>query len=166
MLLLKTTILKLYHSFMVSPVFATLTVLVEPLRIMFANETDYLIMLTLAIIIDLIIGALKYIKLDKFSFKDLVIGLIVKVLVAYGGIALFLSFASLEDGWVAEWFLLISKFTVLLYPAGSALSNMYIVTDHKFPPISFMRKLKAFDQIITPSALTIEEVKKNEKDKP
>lgn len=151
--LLKTSLVKLWHSALVSPFFSTLAFIITPIKLLLESEKDFFVMLTMAIIIDLIVGIMKYIKLHKFSFKDMVLGLIVKVVVGYGGMMLFLAFASLEDGWVSEWFLLMAKFTILLYPAGSTLANMYVLTDKRFPPISFMKRLKAFDAVLTPSVI-------------
>lgn len=148
--LLKIAVLKLYYSAITSPIFATIALFFEPLRRLVTDELSFFIILTMAIIIDLIIGAIKYWKLKKFCFKQLVLGLMVKVAVAYGGMLLFLAFKSLDPGIAAEWFGLIAKFTVLLYPAGSAFSNMYIVTDGKFPPIGFMKRLKTFDDVMNP----------------
>ena len=153
--LFKLTASKLYHSFIVSPLFATLAFLIEPLHKLLSNEIDFFTILTFAILIDLVIGALKYAKLNSFSFKEMLLGLIVKCAVAYGGMTLFIMFSTFDDGAAAAWFILVAKFTVLLYPAGSSFSNMYCLTGGRFPPINFMRKLKSFDDILTPSALLI-----------
>lgn len=150
--LLKTSMISLWHAFLASIIlFAPLAKLFEPLRAIINDESVYFALLTLAILIDLVVGVMKHVKLHAFSFRELVIGLIIKVVVAYGGLILFLSFAMLEDGWASDWFTLVAKFTVLLYPAGSAISSMYCLTDGSFPPISFMRRLKAFDEVLAPT---------------
>lgn len=149
--LLKTAMIKLLYAFAASPLFATFALFVTPIRTMLDGEKEFIALLTVALLIDLLVGAMKYLKLHQFSFKDMLFGLIIKVVVAYGGVMLFLMFASLDDGWVAEWFTLVSKFTILLYPAGSALSNMYILTEKKFPPIGFMKRLKSFEEIVVTS---------------
>lgn len=158
---LKTTILKLYHSLLISPVFATASLFIQPLEKISKDHANFFSVLTMAILIDLIIGALKYLKLHSFSFRNMLLGLIVKIAVGFGGMLLFVSFSTLEDGNVSDWFLTVAKFTILLYPAGSAFSNMFILTNGKFPPIGFMRRLESFDKIMTPTALMIEEDGKN-----
>ena len=165
LLLLKATLLQLWHSLIVSPILATAALLINPIRVLFESESDFFAILTLALMIDLLIGMLKHLKINNFSFRDLALGLIIKVVVAYGGLLLFMSFASLEDGPIVEWFIFVSKFTILLYPAGSAFSNMFILTDGRFPPLKFMKKLKSFDEIITPASLLIEERERNEKNR-
>ena len=162
---MKHTLLGLYHALVASPIFATFALLIAPIRRMLNNEKDFFVLLTLALLIDLFIGMVKYIKLKKFCFKDLVTGLIVKVMVSYGGIILFLSFAVLEEGWASEWFTLVARFTVLLYPAGSAFANMYVITNGRFPPISFMKKLKSFEEIITPAAIIVDDYNDTQKSK-
>jgi hypothetical protein len=146
--LFKTSMQTLYYSFLLSPFFATIALYVNPISEMFDDEKSFFVMLTTALIIDLIMGVMKHLKLNQFSFRNLVLGLIVKVLVAYCGAVLFFSFAGLEDGWLAEWFKLVAKFTVLVYPTGSAVSNMYVITGGRFPPVSFMRKLDTFKEIV------------------
>lgn len=155
--ILKTNFLKLAYSFAASPLFATLAMFVNPLEEMLTREEDFFTTLLMALSIDLVIGIIKYVKLFQFSFREMLLGFIVKVFVAFGGMVLFLSFAGLEEGWASEWFTLVAKFTVLLYPAGSALTNMYVITNGKFPPLEFMKRLKWFDGMVTPSTLTIGE---------
>lgn len=159
--ILKLTLLKLYHSALVAPVFATASLFIKPLREIAENHADFFTILTLAILIDFIIGILKYVQLHKFSFKHMLVGLIVKIAVGFGGMLLFVAFLTLETGNVSDWFLTVAKFTVLLYPAGSAFANMFVITNGKFPPISFLKRLDTFDKIITPSALSLEEDEKN-----
>src|SRR5687767_13004551 len=143
-LLMRFILLKLYQSILASPLLATTALFFDPLRQLVSDELRFFSILTMALIIDLIIGAIKYWKLSEFSFKHLLFGLIVKVAVSYGGMMLFLAFKSLDPGIAAEWFGLIAKFTVLLYPTGSAFANMYIITNGKFPPIGLMKKLRTF----------------------
>lgn len=145
---LKITLLKLSQSFEGASILATISLFIKPLKDMVYNELSFFSVLTLAIIIDLLVGSMKYWKLNQFSFRKLLTGLLIKVIVAYGGILLFLTFATLDPGIAAQWFALVAKFTVLLYPSGSAFVNMYILTDGKFPPIGFMKKLDTFEEMM------------------
>lgn len=144
---IKFSFIKIFQSFEGASVLATAALLLKPLKDMVYNELSFFSILTMAIIIDLIIGGLKYWKINMFSFSQLVVGLIIKVTVAFGGITLFLAFKSLDPGIAAEWFALVAKFTVLLYPAGSAFTNMYILTNGRFPPIGLMKRLDSFDKM-------------------
>lgn len=160
LILIRLLLVKLYNSILASPFFATVALLFDPLRQLIADELSFFSILTMALIIDLIIGAIKYWKLSQFSFKKLLLGLMIKVIVSYGGMMLFLSFKSLDPGIAAEWFALVAKFTVLLYPAGSAFTNMYTVTDGKFPPLGFMKKLQTYGD--STDALSKLETKKDD----
>lgn len=151
MLFLKLTLAKLYNAVLSGSILATVALFLEPLRKLVTDELSFFSMLTMAIIIDWVIGVMKYWKINEFSFKNMLIGLMIKVAVAYGGMLMFLAFQSLDPGIASEWFGLIAKFTVLLYPAGSAFSNMYIITGGKFPPVGFMKKLKSFNDSLSPS---------------
>lgn len=151
LLLLKWTFVKLYNAFTISPFLATASLFFKPILEILDNQIDFFAILSVALIIDLVIGVIKYLKLSQFSFKKMLLGLITKVMVSYGGMLMFMLFASLDEGLMAQWFMLVAKFTVLLYPTGSAFANMFIVTNGKFPPVGFMRKLKSFEEFSGPS---------------
>ena len=160
MLIMKMTLLKLYHAFLASIILTSLSAFIAPLRKLVSDELSFFSVLTMALLIDLVIGIIKYWKLSQFSFREMVTGLIIKVAVAYGGMLIFLSFQSLDPGIAADWFGLLAKFTVLVYPAGSAFANMYVITAGRFPPIAFMKKLKDFDQISSSTVSVIEDKQK------
>ena len=147
-MILKAILLKLWHCMIMAFPMSIVALVITPLKALIETQTDYLTILMVAIVIDLFIGVIKYIKLRRFSFKKLIVGLMLKISVAYGAIVLLILLSSLEDGGVVEWFLLIGKFTVLLYPAGSAFANMYTITDGKFPPIKLMKFLEGFEQLL------------------
>lgn len=151
MRLFKRSMVTLLKYFLGSMLMASLAMAISPLASMISGEKDYFMVLTMCVVIDLLIGAMKDLKLHSFSFLKMLINLIIKVAVAYGAMLLFLSFANLEEGWAAEWFTLVAKFTVLLYPAGDTLLNMYILTEGRFPPLSFMKRMKAFDEVLGPT---------------
>lgn len=154
--MLKSLLTKLAHALAVSPFLATLSIWFTPLQDVILAQSSFFGILTVLIMIDLVMGIIKYVKLKKFSFRQLIIGLIVKVAVTFLGMIVFLMFSTLDDGPIIGWFLLVAKFTILLYPAGSVFSNMYVVSGGKFPPIKLMKYLEAFDQLSEPLMPKIE----------
>jgi len=101
-----------------------------------------------AVIIDHVVGSYvhAYIKKD-FKMKLNVQGffmkttLIVFVFFLGRGIVYMLG----EENVVAIYFRMIMRLMVFIYPAGSALVNISIITNGKFPPLGFMKKIAKFN---------------------
>ncbi len=51
-----------------------------------------------------------------------------------------------EDNFVSQGLLLVTRLSVFMYPAASAWMNISAITDGKFPPIAWTKKLKAFNE--------------------
>ena len=102
-----------------------------------------------AVIIDHVVGSYVHAFHKKdFTFKKNIQGffmkttLIVFVFFLGRGIVHILG----EDNPVAFYFRMIMRLMVFIYPAGSALVNISIVTNGKFPPVGFMNKITRFNQ--------------------
>lgn len=145
---LKNDFIHLYQTLLLSPIFATISLFVDRVKGMLDEESKFYSLIIISITIDLAIGIGRYIKEHKFAFDAMLSGLVVKVMVAFGAMLLFSAFASLEDGWASEWMMLVGKYAVLLYPAGSTFKNMYVLTDGRFPPVKWMKFMKAFEDMI------------------
>jgi len=46
---------------------------------------------------------------------------------------------------VTDYFSILSRLMVLIYPAGSALMNFSLITKGNFPPTAWMDKIKEFN---------------------
>ncbi|TYP71477.1 hypothetical protein [Aquimarina intermedia] len=102
-----------------------------------------------AIIIDHILGSYihKFIKND-FSILENIKGLMIKcVLVVTVG---YLNEGFLhilgKDGTLGIYLVVILKLMVFVYPAGSAWTNSSIITNGKFPPISWTKRINLFNK--------------------
>ena len=51
-----------------------------------------------------------------------------------------------EVDFISIYFKVLLQIMVILYPAGSAMVNLSIITDGVFPPIGWMKKLKNFNE--------------------
>lgn len=99
---------------------------------------------------DLAMGVWKHWKMNTFSFKNMIYGLTQKmffVIVFY-----FLSEAFLQiiadadlDSIYTKVFL---RFLLFIWPAGNALVNMGIVTNGKFPPLAFLKRIHKFNETL------------------
>lgn len=102
-----------------------------------------------AVLIDHVVGSYvhAYIKKD-FTMKKNVQGffmkttLIVFVFFLGRGIVHILG----DENPIAIYFRTLMRLMVFIYPAGSALVNISIITKGKFPPLGFMNKITKFNQ--------------------
>lgn len=115
----------------------------------FSLNSGYVIFVFIAIIIDHLVGSWvhAFIKRD-FSMKKnikgfftktimvILVGIIVEGMVYLLGSRLFIS----------DYFGFISKIMVFIYPAGSALMNVSIITNGVFPPTVWLDKIKKFNR--------------------
>ena len=102
-----------------------------------------------AVIIDHLVGTYVHAKIKKdFSMKKNIQGFFMKAFLIVGvyflgrGIVHILG----EENVVAIYFRMIMRLMVFIYPAGSALVNISIITKGKFPPIGFMEKITRFNK--------------------
>lgn len=61
---------------------------------------------------------------------------------------------------VTDYFAVVSRLMVFVYPAGSALMNVAILTDGAFPPVAWMERIKRFN-----SELDVKQFQGKEEDK-
>lgn len=102
-----------------------------------------------AIMIDHVLGTWvhAFVKRD-FSMKKNIFGFFTKVtlVVFVGFLAEGVAHIISDGNFIANYFSIVAKLMVFIYPAGSALMNSAIITDGKFPPIGFMNKIKKFNR--------------------
>lgn len=114
----------------------------------FDNQV-FMSLVLLTIIIDMILGAWVHwgIKHD-FSFRKLFWGFAGKTLVLILGYVLFEMIHQIVEDVeiIATYFKVTLKLVVILYPAGSAMVNMSLITNGRFPPIGWMHRLERFSK--------------------
>lgn len=112
------------------------------------NQT-FMIFVFIAIILDHILGTIvhAFIKRD-FVFKKNVAGFLLKGGACIAGYSLFVMIHEIlkDVPFIADYFQILIQFMVFIYPAGSAMGNLSIITGGKFPPIGWMKKLEKFQE--------------------
>jgi hypothetical protein len=113
------------------------------------NNSDYVGFCMLAIVIDHILGTIRHLFIDKdFTIKQNIKGMVIKIgLVVCVGL-LFEGLNSIvkSDSIIKEYLIMTTRLMVFLYPAGSAFGNSSILSGGKFPPTSWIDKLKKFQK--------------------
>lgn len=112
-------------------------------------NVGYAILVLTAVAIDHILGTVYHAFWTKdFCFKKNVKGLVIKLLIVVSVGYLFEGLNMLmEDAtFIVDYTLMTLRVMVFLYPAGSAFSNTYVMTNKKFPPMGFMEWLKRFTE--------------------
>ncbi|MGH1520526.1 hypothetical protein [Chryseobacterium sp. JK1] len=110
----------------------------------------FIILLTGGLLGDLIIGIIKHLKLNSFSFKKMLLGFTLKmaiITIAYFFTEAILQIIS-EGEMDSIYFKVISKLAIFLFPAGNAAINMGIITNGKFPPLGFLMKFEKFNKTL------------------
>ncbi len=134
----------------------TLASTLSPFTVIFSKFIDwsignsiYLIFTLGAIIVDHFLGTIvhKWIKRD-FSWKLNAIGLLTKVGMVVCASFLFEGVEHILDSEsiVKDYINILLRMVVFIYPMGSALSNMSIITKGKFPPVGLMKRISIFEK--------------------
>lgn len=111
------------------------------------NNQIFLSLVFLAIAIDHILGTFVHWSIKKdFSAKKNLYGLLTKGFAVCAGYVLFEMIHQIVDDvqFVATYFKVILQLTVMLYPVMSALRNLSLITEGKFPPAIWFAKLEGF----------------------
>lgn len=115
----------------------------------FSLNSGYVIFVFIAIIIDHLVGTWvhAFIKRD-FSMKKNIVGFFTKTFlaIAVGIIAEGISYIMGEGMFVTDYFNTLSRLMVFIYPAGSALMNVSVITKGAFPPTAWMERVKNLSQ--------------------
>ena len=122
----------------------------------FDNYT-YVCFVLVAILFDHLLGSWVHAFIQKdFSMKKNIIGLIIKtsmvmvVSVMAEGMMNILG----SENFLTDYFMIVSRMMVFIYPAGSALVNCSIITNGAFPPTSFMSRITNFSKNLNIKDLT------------
>lgn len=113
----------------------------------YIDNAAFISFVLIAICIDAIVGAwVHYIKHD-FNFRKLFWGFATKTMVLVFGYVLFEMIHQIVQDVeiIATYFKVTLQLVVMLYPAGSVLGNISYLTNGKFPPIGWMKRLERFN---------------------
>lgn len=143
-----TAIDKIWLTFELSMVLGVFASLLKFVQNFIVDEAEFMALVGIAIIIDHVIGSFMWLMLKKWSTKKNIIGLFIKVGLC---VCAFLLFEGLnhilgEENFLATYFKVVTNLTLFLYPAGSALINMSVITNGTFPPIGWIQKIKSFNE--------------------
>lgn len=101
-----------------------------------------------ALSLDHILGSWVHYRKGDFSLKENIYGLFGKTTSVIVGYVLFEMVHQIvkDVDFIAIYFKVLLQLMVLLYPAGSAMGNLSILTNGKFPPVGWMKKLRKFNE--------------------
>jgi hypothetical protein len=143
-----TALLKLKSTFILALMASPLAFISEGVASWMRLNIEFIGFVFGAVVLDHIIGSYVhgFIKKDfcvKLNIRGFLMktALIISVFFLGRGIVSILG----ADNSVAIYFRTIMRLMVFLYPAGSALMNCSIITNGKFPPIGFVKKINSFN---------------------
>lgn len=122
---------------------------IESLSGWYLDNYQYIIFVMTVILVDHVLGSAVHAFIKKdFTMKKNIIGLTVKtsMVVAVSIIIEGMMHILGEDNIITDYFMILTRMMVFVYPAGSALVNCSIITNGVFPPTSFMSKIAKFNK--------------------
>ncbi|WDF45240.1 hypothetical protein PQ459_10050 [Chryseobacterium sp. KACC 21268] len=142
---------KVISAFKLATVPAVFVTTFEGLSKWYIVNQWFMIFVFYAIAIDHILGSIVHAFIKKdFTLKKNAVGLTIKIGFCIAGYSLFVMIHEIFKGipFIADYFKILIQFIVFIWPAGSAMGNMSIITNGKFPPIGWMKKLEKFQENI------------------
>lgn len=121
--------------------------MIEKLTSWYINNQIFMTFVFIALTIDHILGSYVHWQIKQdFSFKKNLSGLLQKGFSVVAGYVLFEMIHQIvkDVDFIATYFKVLLQLMVLLYPIGSAMGNLSIITNGRFPPIGWMKKLDNF----------------------
>jgi hypothetical protein len=113
------------------------------------DNSDYVGFCMLAIVIDHILGTIRHLFIDRdFTIKKNIKGMVIKLglVLCVGFLFEGLNVIVKNDSFIKEYLMITTRLMVFLYPAGSAFGNSSILSGGKFPPKSWIDKLKTYQE--------------------
>jgi hypothetical protein len=127
--------------------FAPIAFVLDLINWWFTENKQFGTFMSIALLINLIVGAVYHLKNKTFSPKDFILkniemaGVIVLVYIMLEMLR-YTAGANLAG----EIFKITIQITTLLYPTSKVLKNIFIITDGKYPPEFLMNKLYNFEK--------------------
>ena len=110
---------------------------------------NYIAVVLICITIDHIVGTIYHaFKLKDFCFKKNAVGTLKKLSLCVLSAILFeVIHSTLQNiPFLYDYLKSVTRLVVVLYPAGSAFINMSALTNGSFPPLGWIKKIKAFNE--------------------
>lgn len=145
-------LLKIKASFVLALSLSPVAYCMDRLMVWTYNNQDFIMFVTLAIVIDHILGSYYHAMIKRdFTWKKNITGVAVKtgLVVMIGILFEGLSTITKHDSFLQDYLIVVTRLSVFLYPAGSALMNCAEITNGAFPPIGWVKKIKKFNQDLT-----------------
>lgn len=141
-------VIKLYGALKLALPLSVLTWVVERFTAWGISNQEYIGGVLGCIAVDHLIGSIYHLRQRDFTIKRNAIGLVTKLALCAGAALMFeiIQGALREAPFIYEYLKIITRLIVILYPAGSAFMNMSALTNGVFPPLGWMKKIKAFNE--------------------
>ncbi|MCY0967902.1 hypothetical protein [Chryseobacterium wangxinyae] len=140
---------KIFASIKIAVIPALFMSIVEGLSKWYIVNQWFMIFVFYAIIIDHVLGSIVHAFIKKdFTLKKNGIGLLIKISFCITGYSLFVMIPEILKGvpFLPEYLTMLIQLIVFIWPAGSAMGNMSILTGGRFPPIGWMKKIERFQE--------------------
>lgn len=152
-------IAKLKATFVIASITSPMALALDHVNKWYFDNYDYVAFVFVAVMFDHLLGTWVHAFIKKdFSIKKNILGFFTKtMLVVIVGVLVEGVTNRLGSGeFLAEYFSLMARLMVFIYPAGSALMNCSIITNGKFPPTAFMKRIMNFNKDLDIKKLTNE----------
>jgi len=140
---------KFTATFWLALVASPIPMIIQQITDWYLSNYGYTLFVLTAIVFDYFLGTWihGWIKRD-FSIKKNVFGFIQKtsLIVIVSVIAEGFTTILGENNIIADLFVITTRLMVFIYPAGSALKSVYLITGGKFPPVGFINKISKFNK--------------------
>lgn len=155
---------KLLGCFILGSIFTPIVYISDYYKGILLENKNFVVVIFVAFLVDIVCGSWKHYKTGDFSWTDLFTIALKKLSITFMAMLLFngmVSIEGIEDSGIKVYLLIVGKLMNFWYLAGSAFNNMYYITDHKFPPYAWMKRMKDFNK-----TLDLNKLKGNETDTP
>jgi len=153
-----TIIAKIKSSVFMGVILTPFASIFPSLQLWLTINAIYLQLVTLALILDLIIGIYVHaLKFKDFSLKKMVTGFLSKAFLTVAGLVLFEIFKALfkeNNVEIGDYVKLTIALVVVSYPLFSAFGNLSEATNGKFPPVGWMNRIRKFQENLNINDLT------------
>lgn len=139
---------KLKSAFLLSLSISPIAYVIDAIYHWGMTNIDYILLVLGAITVDHILGSIyhAFFKRDftmvkNFTGLSIKVALVVIVAFIFEG----LNHIVKSDSFLKEYLIIVTRLSVFLYPAGSALMNSAEITNGVFPPIGIINWMKKFN---------------------
>lgn len=128
---------KVFYIFKMATIPAFFISIVETFSGWYIVDEKFMLIVFIAVALDHALGSIVHLFFKKdFSIKLNIKGLFIKLTGCIVGYVLFIMIHEIikDEAFIAKYFKMVIQMMVLIYPAGSAILNLHIVTGGKIPP--------------------------------